>query len=90
MARLSKEKARLARQVGTLTAIPALLVAGPAVGYLFGSFLDRKLGSDPVCLVIFLILGFVAGGRETWKLIQLASREDPPTGGGPGGPAGRP
>jgi F0F1-type ATP synthase assembly protein I len=76
LARLSREKARLARQVGTLTAIPFILVAGPAVGYLIGSWIDGRLGSEPIFLIVFLVLGFVAAGRETYRLIQLASRED--------------
>ena len=27
--------------------VGALLVAAPAIGFFFGSWLDRKLGSDP-------------------------------------------
>jgi F0F1-type ATP synthase assembly protein I len=76
VARISKEKARLARQVGILTAIPFVLLSGPAIGYLFGSWLDRRLGSDPAFLIVFLLLGFVASGRETYRFIRLASRED--------------
>ena len=76
MARLSKEKAKLARQVGVLTAIPFVLLTGPAIGYLVGSWLDRKFGTEPTLLIVFLLLGFVASGRETYRLIRLASRED--------------
>ena len=77
MARLSKEQARLARQIGLLTAIPSILLAGPAVGFLAGSWLDRRFGTAPIFLIILIIIGFVAAGRETYKLIQRASREDP-------------
>lgn len=80
MARLSKEQARLARQVGLLTAIPFVLLAGPALGYLLGSWLDRRFGTAPVFLIIMIILGFVAAGRETYQLIRRASREDPENG----------
>lgn len=76
MARLSKERARLARQVGLLTSIPFVMLAGPVVGYLAGSWLDRRFGTAPVFLIILLIVGLVAAGRETYKLIRLASRED--------------
>jgi F0F1-type ATP synthase assembly protein I len=76
VARLPEEKARLARQVGVLTAIPFVLLSGPAIGYLLGSWLDRRLGTDPVLLIVCILLGFVASGRETYRLIQMASRDD--------------
>lgn len=62
-----------------LTAIPFVLASGPAIGYVFGSWLDRRQGTDPIFVIIFLILGFVASGRETYRLIRLASREDEPS-----------
>jgi F0F1-type ATP synthase assembly protein I len=76
VARLSKEKAKLARQVGVLTAIPFVLLTGPAIGYLLGSWLDGRFKTEPTLLIICLLLGFVASGREVYRLIRLASRED--------------
>jgi F0F1-type ATP synthase assembly protein I len=73
---MSKEQARLARQVGLLTAIPFILLAGPVLGFLVGSWLDRKLGTEPILLIVLLLVGLAASGRETYKLIQMASRED--------------
>ena len=73
---MSKEQARLARQVGLLTAIPFILLAGPVLGYLVGSWLDRKLGTEPILLIVLLLVGLAASGRETYGLIQLAGRED--------------
>jgi len=95
---MTKEQARLARQVGLLTAIPFILLAGPVLGYLVGSWLDRKLGTEPILLIVLLLVGLAASGRETYGLIQLASREDDGHHGGDGGqgrgdgvpPEGRP
>jgi len=64
------------RQVSLLTAIPILLVLGPIIGWWFGSFLDRRWGTAPYLMIVFIVLGFVASGRETWKLIKLASGPD--------------
>lgn len=61
------------RQIALLTAIPTLLLLGPLIGWWFGSYLDRRWGTDPWMMVLFIVLGFVASGRETWKLIKLAS-----------------
>ena len=59
-----------------LTAIPIVLLVGPVLGFLGGSWIDRRFGTDPTFLIICLLLGFGASARETYKLIQLASRED--------------
>lgn len=64
------------RQVALLTAIPALLVVGPIIGWWAGSYLDRKWSTDPWLMVVGIVLGFVASGRETWKLIKLAQSDD--------------
>ena len=75
--RPSKEKARLARQIGLLTTIPFVLLSGPAVGYFIGSWLDGRFGTEPILLIVMLLLGFGAAGRETYRLILRASHEDP-------------
>jgi cyanate permease len=75
VAPISKERARLARQVGVLTALPFVMLAGPLAGYLAGSWLDRRFGTGNLLMIILIILGTVGAGRETFKLIQLASRE---------------
>ena len=62
------------KQVALLTAIPAVMVIGPLIGLWVGRYLDGRWGTDPYLLVLFVVLGFVASGRETWKLIKQASR----------------
>jgi ATP synthase protein I len=41
--------------------LSAELVGGVAVGFIFGWLLDRWLGTSPWGLIVFLLLGFVAG-----------------------------
>jgi F0F1-type ATP synthase assembly protein I len=64
------------RQVALLTAIPAILLVGPVLGWWVGSLLDRKWGTEPYLMIVGIVLGFVASGRETWKLIKLAQPPD--------------
>lgn len=64
-----------ARQVGILTLIPAVLAVSPIVGYFIGHLLDRWLGTDPYLMIVFIILGFVAGGREVARLVRRASQD---------------
>jgi ATP synthase protein I len=69
------EKYALFRQVGLLTAVPIILAVAPLLGYFIGAYLDRKLGTSPVFMIVLIVLGFVAGARQVYRLVQLASRE---------------
>jgi F0F1-type ATP synthase assembly protein I len=64
------------RQVGLLSSIPFILALAPIVGYFLGKFLDKKFRTEPWLSVILLGLGFVAGVRETIKIVKLSQRED--------------
>jgi F0F1-type ATP synthase assembly protein I len=64
------------RQVALATTIPLIMVAAPGVGYFIGKYLDKLLGTQSIMSVIFLLLGVVAGGLETYKLIKEIIKED--------------
>jgi F0F1-type ATP synthase assembly protein I len=64
------------RQIGLLSSIPFVLALAPIIGFFVGKFLDQKLRTAPWLSMILLGLGFVAGVRETIKIIQLSQRED--------------
>nr|MBN2278682.1 AtpZ/AtpI family protein [candidate division Zixibacteria bacterium] len=63
------------RQLGLLGTIPILLVVGPVVGFLIGRWLDSKLGTEPYLLILFLIFGFIASGREIYGIIKKAEQD---------------
>ena len=75
MQKRNGEKYDLIRQVGLLTAVPFILAVAPLIGYFFGSYLDRKLGTSPVFMIVLIVLGFVAGARQVYRLVRLASRD---------------
>ena len=56
------------------TSIPFVLLGGPMVGFFIGSFLDQKLGSGKVFLILFLILGFIAAIKETIFIIKRVQK----------------
>ena len=69
------EKRRHLRQIGLLGTIPILIAVGPVVGFFIGRWLDEKLGSEPYLLVLFLIIGFIASGREIYGIIKRAEKD---------------
>ena len=70
----TQELARLARQVGIYTSIPMVMVGGPVLGFLVGRFLDQRFGSDPWGVAVAVLVGIVAGGIQTIKLIGYAQQ----------------
>ena len=62
------------RQIGILTTIPMLMAVGPILGYYIGDFLDKKLGTTPYLMMVFIFFGFVAAGKGVYNLIKRASQ----------------
>jgi F0F1-type ATP synthase assembly protein I len=60
------------RQLGLLGTIPIIMVVGPVVGFFIGKWLDSKLGTAPFLLILFLVFGFIASGKETYRIIKRA------------------
>jgi ATP synthase protein I len=56
------------RSAGLLLAIPTLLIVSPLGGFFLGDLLDRWFGTAPWLTMIFLVLGFVAGGRQIYLI----------------------
>jgi F0F1-type ATP synthase assembly protein I len=42
---------------------------------LIGRFIDNRFDTDPIFTIVLLVLGFVAGARETAIVIKKANRE---------------
>lgn len=50
--------------------VPLVMAISPLVGWFIGSWLDEHLGTSPYLLYTFLVLGFIAGFREVYRLIK--------------------
>jgi F0F1-type ATP synthase assembly protein I len=72
MRRRLQDHATWVRQIGLLTTIPFVLLAGPAVGYYVGSAIDARWSCAPWGLGISIALGLAASARVTIQLIRQA------------------
>lgn len=61
------------RQVALLGAVPALLFAGPIVGYFLGHWLDGVFDTDPILMTILVLMGFGSAGIEIYRLVKKSS-----------------
>jgi len=64
------DKQKRARQIGAYITIPFVLAVPPILGWFIGDWLDSKLGTRPYLMYLFLVLGFVAGFRELYRIIK--------------------
>ena len=71
VAKQDKEQEELTRQMGDGYMLALNLVVSSLLGLGFGLFLDKWLGTTPLFLLTFLVLGFAAG---LYKLIQAARK----------------
>ena len=64
------------RSAGLLLAVPTLLIVSPLLGAFLGNLLDRRLGTSHWFAGLGLVLGFVAAGRETWRIVKRSQEEE--------------
>ena len=69
-----RDPSKWLQQAGLLTAIPFVLLVGPAFGYYLGTVLDRHWSHAPWGLGLGLFFGLAASGKVTFQLIQEAQQ----------------
>lgn len=58
------------KQLGAYITIPFALAVPPVLGWLAGSWLDKILGCAPLLMYLLIVLGFIAGFREVYRIIK--------------------
>ncbi len=69
-----REKFKQVRIYGLLSAIPGFLVVPPVVCALAGMWLDKRFGTAPWLLLVFLILGFGSGVRLIMRTLTRVNQ----------------
>jgi len=67
---------KIVRQIGTVTTIPMILVAGPLVGYWIGQWLDGHFQTDPWGKTVWALLGFGAAVKQVVNIIRRWIKEE--------------
>lgn len=74
--RVTGEAGKSARDIGTYTIIPMMMVAGPLVGYLLGKGVENLIGGEPWPGVVGLLFGMVAAFRQIFIMLAERSKKD--------------
>jgi ATP synthase protein I len=64
------------RKAGLASSIGLVFVVAIVLGWAFGSWLDSKLATSPYLMLLFTLLGVVAGFVEMIQIAQQLSKED--------------
>lgn len=72
----NEQKYSALRSASILLAIPTLLIVAPLVGGWLGAWLDGRFKTSPWLLILGLILGFFAAGRETYLIYRRYQAEE--------------
>lgn len=74
--RLGKNDGKSARDIGSYTLIPMMMVVGPIIGYLMGHYLEGRIGGEPWLGVVGIMFGLAAAVRQIILLLQKRSQEN--------------
>jgi len=76
--RLPIKSGKQVREIGAMTLIPTLMIAGPAVGYGLGMLVNRQFGGSPWPEVGGLLFGLVAAFRQIFLILNKKNAPNPP------------
>lgn len=62
-------------QIGAYATIPFVLALFPLMGGWIGSYLDKWLDTAPYLMYLFILLGFIAGCREVYRIMKKFGEE---------------
>jgi len=66
------------RKLAELSSIGLLLPSSIIVGLVFGTFLDRWLGTAPWLLLVFTVLGVVSGLMSLFRALRKYDKDKAP------------
>jgi F0F1-type ATP synthase assembly protein I len=61
------------RDIGIYTAIPMMMIVGPALGYYLGRLAEKKWGHEPWPSIVGCLFGLAASVRQIWLLLKQGS-----------------
>lgn len=64
------------RKTALAYSIGLVMVIAIVIGWWFGSWLDRKLGTSPWLMLLFTLFGIAAGFIEMIRIAMQLSKED--------------
>lgn len=74
--KFGSKRGKQAKDIGTYTLIPMIMLAGPIVGYGLGWALEKQWGGAPWTTTIGLLMGVTAAFRQIFILMSNKAKAD--------------
>jgi ATP synthase protein I len=71
-----KTRGRSARDIGTYTLIPMMMLVGPVIGFLAGHWVEGRFGGAPWPGVVGVFVGLAAAVRQIILMLQRRQEQD--------------
>ena len=72
---MEKEKKDFLRWSGILSTVGINIVLATVIGFLIGYYLDSFLGTNPWLMILFLVLGIIAGFRNLFSILFRITKD---------------
>ena len=73
---MPQDNGRWIRKAGQASSIGLVMVISIAIGYFFGSWLDRVFDTSPWLMLVFTLMGIVAGFIQMIRIANDLSRDE--------------
>lgn len=70
----AREKMGIAQALAMITQLGITMVVCIGAGVWFGGWLDGKLGTHGICLIVFILIGVAAGFMNVYKMLMKGSK----------------
>lgn len=72
---MEEERKDFLRWLGVLSTVGINIVAATVIGFLIGYYLDLLFGTKPWLMILFLILGIIAGFRSLFSILRRVTKD---------------
>ena len=76
MTPLGDDKAKLFKQIASYSTLGLEMGLSVAVGAVIGYYIDKWLKTEPWFLIVFLLLGVIAGFKSLYRALKRLQKED--------------
>jgi ATP synthase protein I len=76
LAPLGENKAKLIQQIASYSTLGLEMGLSVALGVGIGYYLDKWLHTEPWLLIVFLLLGVIAGFRSLYRAMKRLQKEE--------------
>lgn len=73
---MPEDERKWIRNAGLASSIGLVLVISTVIGYAIGNWLDGKFGTGPWLMLVFTLLGIIAGFVQIFRLANQLSKEE--------------